>query len=125
MLHTLEIVGIRRDFGGHFVAAVNRRVVGSNPTRGAAGLPGTAERRGPAVPGRRGVRQPVRGPQAGPAGSHVGEEPALVPNFHLGKHCDGLTRYSYLWGRLPAELGRSDGRRQREPVLPADQLPVV
>ena len=34
----------------------------------------------------------------GRAGSHVGEELDLVFNFHLTKHADLLTGYSYLWG---------------------------
>jgi hypothetical protein len=41
---------------------------------------------------------PVRFDPTGRAGSHVGEELDLVLNFHLGKHCDVLTGYSYLWG---------------------------
>jgi hypothetical protein len=34
----------------------------------------------------------------GRAGSHVGEELDAVLNFHLSKHADVLTGYSYLWG---------------------------
>jgi Alginate export len=34
----------------------------------------------------------------GAAGSHVGEELDFVLNFHLTKHLDLLTGYSYLWG---------------------------
>jgi hypothetical protein len=41
---------------------------------------------------------PIRRSPTGTAGSHVGEELDLVVNFHLTKHADILTGYSYLWG---------------------------
>lgn len=41
---------------------------------------------------------PTRWDPSGRAGSHVGEEIDLVMNFHLTKHLDLLTGYSYLWG---------------------------
>jgi alginate export protein len=41
---------------------------------------------------------PIRRDATGRAGSHVGEELDLVVNFHLTKHLDFLTGYSYLWG---------------------------
>jgi alginate export protein len=41
---------------------------------------------------------PIRRDAMGRAGSHVGEELDLVANFHLTKHLDFLTGYSYLWG---------------------------
>ncbi|MBX9579407.1 MAG: alginate export family protein [Gemmataceae bacterium] len=40
----------------------------------------------------------VRRDPTGRAGSHVGEEVDVVLNFHLSKHLDVLTGYSYLWG---------------------------
>jgi len=36
--------------------------------------------------------------RTGQAGAHVGEELDVVLNFHLSKHLDVLTGYSYLWG---------------------------
>jgi len=41
---------------------------------------------------------PIRRDPTGAAGSHVGEELDFVLNFHLTKHLDLLTGYSYLWG---------------------------
>jgi hypothetical protein len=40
----------------------------------------------------------IRRDATGNAGSHVGEELDLVFNFHLTKHADLMTGYSYLWG---------------------------
>ena len=40
----------------------------------------------------------IRRDPTGRAGSHVGEEVDFVLNFHLTKHADLLTGYSYLWG---------------------------
>lgn len=41
---------------------------------------------------------PTRRDSTGRSGSHVGEELDVVLNFHLTKHLDVLTGYSYLWG---------------------------
>ena len=41
---------------------------------------------------------PIRWDPTGRSGSHVGEEVDFVLNFHLSKHLDLLTGYSYLWG---------------------------
>lgn len=41
---------------------------------------------------------PIRRSASGSAGSHVGEEVDVVLNFHLTKHVDLMTGYSYLWG---------------------------
>jgi hypothetical protein len=41
---------------------------------------------------------PIRFDPTGRSGSHVGEELDVVANFHLTKHLDILTGYSYLWG---------------------------
>jgi hypothetical protein len=40
----------------------------------------------------------IRRDATGRSGSHVGEELDAVFNFHLSKHADILTGYSYLWG---------------------------
>ncbi len=40
----------------------------------------------------------IRRSASGVAGAHVGEELDLIFNFHLSKHADILTGYSYLWG---------------------------
>ncbi len=40
----------------------------------------------------------IRRDATGRAGSHVGEEVDFVLNFHLSKHADVLTGYSYLFG---------------------------
>src|SRR5262249_45371924 len=40
----------------------------------------------------------VRFDPTGRAGNYVGQELDLVYNFHLSKHADILTGYSYLWG---------------------------
>jgi hypothetical protein len=41
---------------------------------------------------------PTRWDRTGKSGSHVGEEVDVVLNFHMSKHMDLLTGYSYLWG---------------------------
>jgi hypothetical protein len=41
---------------------------------------------------------PIRFDPTGRSGSHIGEELDFVYNFHLSKHADILTGYSYLWG---------------------------
>jgi hypothetical protein len=40
----------------------------------------------------------IRFDPTGRSGTHVGEELDLVYNFHLSKHADVLTGFSYLWG---------------------------
>ena len=40
----------------------------------------------------------IRRDPTGRAGSHVGEELDMIFNFHLTKHADIITGYSYLWG---------------------------
>lgn len=40
----------------------------------------------------------IRRDPTGRSGSHVGEELDAVFNFHLSRHADVLTGYSYLWG---------------------------
>jgi hypothetical protein len=40
----------------------------------------------------------IRFDPTGRSGNHVGEELDFVYNFHLSKHADILTGYSYLWG---------------------------